>query len=106
MKVYEKYSREFMILLDNSQGSKYHNIKEDLIMLIDDRIKKEILPRLAEEGIAVGDELIIYVAADTFVEGIITIFRNCRDDFARIKNLISQLLLLYLNYTDIIERSK
>lgn len=106
MEVYEKYGTEFLILLDKSKGSKYQNIREDLILLVDSRLKKEILPRLAEEGVVIEDELILYVVASTFVEGIFTILRKCADDNERIKNLMSQLLILYLNYTDIIEKSK
>ncbi|MGE5396836.1 MAG: TetR/AcrR family transcriptional regulator [Chitinophagales bacterium] len=106
MKVYEKYSKEFMILLDKSEGSKYQDIKEDLIILIEERTKKEILPKLADAGIVVADELIFYVGTCTLVEGVFTILRKCKGDNERIKNLIGQLLVLYLNYTSIIERLK
>lgn len=105
MEVYRRCGTELLILLDKSSGSKFQNIKEDLIILIDKRIKKEILPQLLDKGIRIEDDFIFYVAATTVVEGIFTILKKYTDE-AGIKRIMSQLLMLYLNYPDLIEKGR
>lgn len=103
MEVFHKYSTEFIILIDKSRGSKYENFTEELINLIENRLKCELVPKFTRIGIEIKDELIIYVVASSLVQGMLVILRNCNDE-KRIKELMSQLLILYFN--DIIERFK
>jgi len=101
MNFYENYSREFMILLDKSEGSTYQNTKEILLVLIEKRLKEDLLPKLADEGVIIADEFIFYVIASMLVEGIFTILGECKDDYNRIKKLIGQMLALNLNYLEV-----
>lgn len=100
MNFYEAFSREFMILLDKSQGSSYQGIKEDLILLIEKRLKAELLPKLEGTG-AMIDGYIFYVMASMLVEGVFTILRECKEDRKRIKRLMGQMLALNLHYLEI-----
>ncbi|NLN87303.1 MAG: TetR family transcriptional regulator [Syntrophomonadaceae bacterium] len=101
MNFYEQYSREFMILLDKSEGSVYQNLKEDLIDLIEKRVQDELMLKLTDEGIIIADEFIFHVIAAMLIEGILRILKQGKRDEARIRKLISQMLALNLNYLEI-----
>lgn len=104
MSFYEKYSREFMILLDKSEGSVYQNLKEDLIVLIEKRVKKELKPKLKDEGIIIADEFIFHVLASMLIEGALRVLKQGKGDDRRIRKLISQMLALNLNYWEIMKK--
>ena len=105
MSFYEQYSREFMILLDKSEGSVYQNLKEDLINLIEKRVKADLMPKLKDEGIIIADEFIFRVIAAMLIEGIVRIVKQGKGDDGRIKRLISQMLALNLNYFEIMKEA-
>ncbi len=104
MSFYEEYSREFMILLDKSEGSVYQNLKEDLVILIDKRMKEELKPKLKAEEIAIADEFIFYVVAAMLIEGILRILKQGKGDGRRIRKLISQILALNPNHFEIMKK--
>ena len=105
MNFYDKYSREFMILLDKSEGSAYQDVKANLIGLIDKRLKEDLLPKLADEGIIIADKYIFYVIASMLVEGVFSILRECKEDSNRIKIMMGQMMALNLNYLEIMKGS-
>jgi AcrR family transcriptional regulator len=96
MEFYEKYGTELLILIDKSKGSKYENIKEELIRLINHRIKSELTPVFKDKGIVLQDDYILYVVATTFIEGIFMILRKY-NDHTKIKELIGQLLIIFFD---------
>ncbi|MDD2234067.1 MAG: TetR/AcrR family transcriptional regulator [Desulfitobacteriaceae bacterium] len=104
MSFYEKDSREFMILLDKSEGSVYQNLKENLIDLIEKRMKEELRSKLKAEGIIIADEFIFHILASMLIEGILRILKQCKGDDRRIRILISQMLALNLNYFEIMKK--
>ena len=104
MSFYDKDSREFMILLDKSEGSVYQNLKENLISLIEKRMKEELKPKLKAEGIVIADEFIFHVLASMLVEGVLRILKQDKEDGRRIRKLISQMLALNLNYLEIMKK--
>lgn len=105
MGFYDQYSREFMILLDKSEGSAYQNLKEDLIGMIEKRVKYELMPKLKDGGIIIADEFIFHVIASMLIEGILRILKQGKGDDGRIMKLISQMLALNLNYLEIMKEA-
>lgn len=103
MEVFKKYDVELLIMMDKSKGSKFENLKEELVQLVDTRLKNELLPKFRANGVQIQDEFITYVIAATFVEGIFIILRNYTDE-TQIRYLTSQLLNLY--FVDIVNRWK
>lgn len=93
---YEQYQTELLILLDKSKGSKYEVLKEELIRLLNYRIKSELNPVLQDKSIILADDYILYVTAATFIEGLFMILRKYQDQ-ERIKLLIGQLLVIYFD---------
>jgi len=96
MEFYDKYETELLILIDKSKGSKYEDIKEELIRLVNYRIKSELLVIFKENGIILKDDYILYILAATFVEGIFMVLRKYRDQ-TKIKELLGQLLFIYFD---------
>ncbi|MEA4926519.1 MAG: TetR/AcrR family transcriptional regulator [Syntrophomonadaceae bacterium] len=104
MSFYERYSREFMILLDKSEGSVYQNLKEDLIIMIEKRVKEELMPKLKDEKVVIADEFIFHVLASMLIEGILRILKQCKGDDSRIRKLIGQMLALNIDYLEIMKK--
>lgn len=101
MEFYDKYQTELLILIDKSMGSKYEDIKDELIRLVNYRIKSELNHVFKENGVKLKDDYILYIMATTFIEGIFMVLRKYRDQ-AKIKELISQLFIIY--FADINKR--
>jgi AcrR family transcriptional regulator len=105
MSFYDQYSRELMILLDKSEGSVYQNLKEDLIVLIEKRVKEEVVHKLKAEGIIIADEFIFHVMASMYMEGILRILKQAKGDGSRIRKLISQMLVLNMNNFEVMKEA-
>lgn len=101
MDVFGKYGTQFLIMIDKSKGSKFENIKEELIKLVDRRLKEELLQQFERNGVRIEDGYITYVLASSIIEGLLIIIRKYRDN-ARIKYLVGQLLVIY--FKNIVER--
>lgn len=65
--------KKFVIIADKSQGTKYEEFKEQIISILYNHMKLQVDKNL------VHDELIIYILAKNFVEGIIEIAKNYKD---------------------------
>jgi AcrR family transcriptional regulator len=105
MSFYDQYSRELMILLDKSEGSVYQNLKEDLIVLIEKRVKEEVVLKLKAAGVIIADEFIFHVMASMYMEGILRILKQAKGDGRRIRKLISQMLALNMNNFEIMNEA-
>jgi len=96
MEFYDDYETELLILIDKSKGSKYEDIKEELIRLTNFRIKSELLLVFKEKGIHLEDDYILYIMAANIIEGIFMVLRKYRDQ-TKIKELMGQLLIIYFD---------
>jgi len=96
MEFYDDYETELHILIDKSKGSKYEDIKEELIRLTNFRIKSELLLVFKEKGIHLEDDYILYIMAANIIEGIFMVLRKYRDQ-TKIKELMGQLLIIYFD---------
>ncbi len=98
-KVFMEDRIEFLILMDGSSGSKYENIKARLVELVCHRIHQELMPRL---HIKLMDEILSDSLAIAVIEGLITIFRKCGEDYERLELLLSEFLMVI--FGDILKR--
>jgi AcrR family transcriptional regulator len=96
MEFIERYETELLIIMDKSKGSKYENIKEELIGLVDHRIKCELYPVLEDRRVVLEDDYILYVVAATFIEGIFMIIRKYKDQSKK-SELIGKLLIVFFD---------
>lgn len=102
MEVYMKFRTELLIMMDKSEGSKFENIKEQLVNLVYERELEYYLPLFEKNGIPIKDSF-IYVLADSLVHGIFMICRNTADT-EEVKEQIGQLLAFHFSH--IVERFK
>jgi AcrR family transcriptional regulator len=96
MEFIERYETELLIIMDKSKGSKYENIKEELIGLVDHRIKCELYPVLEDRQVVLEDDYILYVVAATFIEGIFMIIRKYKVQSKK-SELIGKLLIVFFD---------
>jgi AcrR family transcriptional regulator len=100
LQVCRRYSLELLVLINRSKGSKYENIKEEFIRLIEKRLEEE-MP--AFRGInSACDAPLAYIMAATFVEGVFIILKKYEPDIEKIDFLIRQLIAIF--FQDIQER--
>ncbi|MBH1939999.1 TetR/AcrR family transcriptional regulator [Mobilitalea sibirica] len=96
MEFYEEHEAILLILIDKSKGSKYENIKEELIRLLNYRLKNELGPIFKETGVKLQDEYILYVVAASFIEGFFMIINKYKN-LSMMKEMINQLLIVYFD---------
>lgn len=94
MDIYRKYSRELMVIIDKSNGSKYENFTQALIQLVYQRLITE-LKSGHSDSFASGD-ILIYIVSSSFVEGLFTILRNYKDP-KMIETHINRMLLFFFD---------
>ncbi|WP_286903963.1 TetR/AcrR family transcriptional regulator [Clostridium sp. UBA1652] len=92
MDIYKKYDIELYILLNNSRGSKYENVKKELVDLIYKRTCNELLPTLQTENKELNDMFILKVISNLIVDGYFLIVTEVGNDIERINELSHQLL--------------
>lgn len=90
--IYRKYAVELYILLNNSRGSKYENVKQGLVDLIYKRSCSELLPAINSENKELHDQFILKVTSNLIVDGFFLIVEEVGSDMERINELSHQLL--------------
>ncbi len=86
---------QFLILMDGSEGSKYGNIKSELIEQATQRIISESKSKnyIKSAGI---DETLAYSISVALIEGMLYLFKNIGNDKSRLERLIGEFLKLIL----------
>jgi AcrR family transcriptional regulator len=92
--VFVSYRECFIILLNGSGGTKFENIKENIIDFVSNRIKKEFY---AGQTNAQMDALLAKAMASALLSGFLTIFYHFGGDEERLNRLIKDLLFALLN---------
>jgi len=85
---------QFLILMDGSEGSKYGNIKSDLIEQATKRIISE--SKLKNTSKISFDEVLSTSVSVSLIEGLIYLFKNAGSDKSRLEKLIGEFLKLIL----------
>ncbi|GFP74690.1 TetR/AcrR family transcriptional regulator [Clostridium fungisolvens] len=98
MKVDLSYSTELMIMMYKSKGTGYENAKDDLIKLVNIRLKSEYLDLFAKQGLDNCDQF-LYVFATILIDGMFTILAST-ENVEEKRKLINQLLVFYFNKLD------
>ena len=65
---------KFVILTGKSQGTKYEGFTQHMVMMLNNHMMRQVKKDL------VHDNLIIYILAKNFIEGIIEIAKNYKDE--------------------------
>lgn len=70
IEVYKNYRVEMVILIDRSRGTKFENVKDEIVLMIEDSIDKKVFI----------EPFIAHAIAEGFVEGIISLFKKLGDE--------------------------
>lgn len=92
MNIYKRYTNELYILINNSRGSKYENVRQGLVDLITNRMLTEFTPALNAENKELKDQFILKVISNLIVDGYFLIIEECGSDINRVTELSNQLL--------------
>lgn len=92
LQVCRQYSAELLVLIYKSKGSKYENIKEEFIRLIEKRIVEDVFPAKFSRD---QDRTLAYVMAATFAEGLFIILKKYEPDIEKIDVLIRQVIEIF-----------
>ncbi len=92
LQVCRQYSPELLVLIYKSKGSKYENIKEEFISLIEKRIVEDVFPARFLQN---QDRPLAYVMAATFAEGLFIVLKKYEPDIEKIDMLIRQLVAIF-----------
>lgn len=87
--------RELIILFEGSRGTKYENVKEEVINMVEKYVNTEYLPEI--KGFTEGfDPFISHVIASGFIEGLIMINKRYEDS-DQLRRAISQFINFYFH---------
>ncbi len=98
---FNRHSSELLILIYKSEGSRYQDMKDDLINQICIRLEEELVPALKKTGIMIEDNYIYRIMASTFLDGVFMIFSKYTDP-GRVQYLVGSLVTFY--FQDIVNR--
>lgn len=91
LEIFQESNTELLILLEKSDGTKYHYIKENLVVMVEGILKKTIVSEVVYNNVKKEDEFIAYVLSTSLMEGVCSILRE-KFDGTRTKLLIDQLI--------------
>lgn len=83
-----------LILFNGSEGTKYENIKEEIVAIFEGFLNNISLHKLKEQGIIIEDVFLLHVIAADFIEGILMILRHYEDE-VKMKKVVSQFIRFY-----------
>jgi hypothetical protein len=93
MEVYSKCSRQLIILVYKSEGTKYNDFKDIIYSLTTQLIRKELFCKDDET-----DKIISEVVSKGFLNGLFEILKS--SDKSNVKELIERLIRFYFNKTE------
>ncbi len=93
-KVFVENKERFFILLNGSAGSKFENMKENIIDFLSRRIEKEFPLNNGEEEI---DPLFAKALSSALLGGFIMLFNHYGGDTERLLKLINKILYIFLH---------
>ena len=95
IRVLRKYTSELIIIIYKSKGSKYENIKEEFVSLIEKRLAEELLSGYSIQDSINKNSAIAYVVAASLVESIFIIVKKYDQDIEKIDFLVRQIIVIF-----------
>ena len=94
VQVFLAYRSQFLILINGSAGSKYENVRENVVALIAKRVSQEFLTKVAPS--AKEDDLLALALAAAIMEGFMRVLNGYGGDSMRLANLLQEFLTIIL----------
>jgi AcrR family transcriptional regulator len=101
LKISKEHKIELLILFEGSTGTKYERAKEDMVMVVEDFLRGNLLERLKEKDIEIEDMYLFRVIAVGFVDGMTMIAKKYDSD-EKLKLAAAQFIAFY--FKDVLKR--
>lgn len=93
IEIHNEHRNELLIIINGSKETRFEGGKEEVIALLEKRIKSCMFPKLRAMGVIIEDEFLARVIAASYVEGVIIILNNYED-----LNKINKQIELYAQF--------
>lgn len=94
--IYSSHSSELVVLLNGSKSSPMENAREEIIRLITERIKNEILPKMDVDSKPIDNSL-AEIFSISFIDGVSLVLRKYKSK-EKSKKLFVQFTRIYFKY--------
>lgn len=101
LKIRKVHKIELLILFEGSGGTKYERAKENIVEIVEDFLKENLLKGLKDKAIKIEDEYLFRVIAVGFVESMIMINKNFDSD-EKLQKVAAQFITFY--FSDVLKR--
>lgn len=101
LKISIEHKIELLILFEGSQGTKYERIKEEIVSVVENFLKGDLLRRFKEENVEIEDIYLLRVIAVGFVEGM-TMINKKYENAEKLQKVAAQFIAFY--FSDIQKR--
>ncbi|AOT71611.1 TetR/AcrR family transcriptional regulator [Geosporobacter ferrireducens] len=95
MTINREHRRELLILIDGCEETRFEHAIEEIILLVENKFRNQVFPRLKEKGVQIPDEFFACVLSASLVEGIKVILKHYEDE-AKMKPLVHQFIHYHL----------
>lgn len=86
------YRKQFVILIEKSEGTKFEGSLEAFASLTEQHIKRHLTKKLCRQTVA--DDLVFHILAHNFIQGFVEIAKH-HDETASVQELVDMLGKLY-----------
>lgn len=101
LKISKEHKIELLILFEGSTGTRYERAKEDMVMVVEDFLRGNLLERLKEKDIEIEDVYLFRIIAVGFVDGM-TMIAKKHDSDDKLKKAAAQFIAFY--FKDVLKR--
>ena len=101
LKICREHKIELLILFEGSGGTKYARAKEEMVLVVEDFLKGNLLRGLKEKDVEIEDVYLLRVIAVGFVEGMTMIAKKYDSD-DKLKKVAEQFIAFY--FSDVLKR--
>ena len=101
LKITKEHKIELLILFEGSAGTKYEGARDDMVVVVEDFLKVNLLERLKEKKVEIEDLYLLRVIAVGFVEGMTMIAKKYDSD-EKLKKVAAQFIAFY--FSDVLKR--
>jgi len=96
LKICKEHKIELLILFEGSSGTKYEKAKEEMMLVVEDFLKGNLLKRLKEKSVEIEDVYLLRVIAVGFVEGMTMIAKKYDSD-EKLQKVAAQFIAFYFS---------
>ncbi|MEW9121265.1 MAG: TetR/AcrR family transcriptional regulator [Thermotaleaceae bacterium] len=75
-----QHREELLILMDGCSGTRFEHAQDEIVRLVENRLKNQLFPKLEEMNIPTPDEFFAHVLSVSIIEGMKAILKHYEDE--------------------------